>query len=78
VTITVGEILGWPAKADEGAEVGLAHQPSWPFECSVYASNPAVVAEAEEEGAVEASVVYLVEGSQLGYLPGDAMEACGC
>jgi hypothetical protein len=37
-----------------------------------------VVAEAEEEGAGEAPVVYVVEGSQRGYLPGDANEAYGC
>ena len=72
----VAEYLSWPLKADEDAEVGLAHQPSWPFEPSICASYSVVVAEAEEEGASEAPMVYVVEGSQRGYLPGDAKEAC--
>ena len=62
---------------EEDAEARLAHQPSWPSEYSIFTSNPVVVAEAEES-AGEAPMVYLVEGSQLGYLPGDAKEACGC
>ena len=62
---------------EEDAEARLAHQPLWPSEYSIFTSNPVVVAEAEES-AGEAPMVYLVEGSQLGYLPGDAKEACGC
>jgi hypothetical protein len=58
------------------AEVRLAMQPSWPFEYSIMEVVPL---EPDEEAPAdeEVKVVYLTEGSQLGYLPGEASEAIG-
>ena len=59
------------------AEVRLAMQPSWPFEYSI---SDVVPLEPDEEAPAdeyEVKVVYLTEGSQLGYLPGEASEAIG-
>lgn len=74
MAITVGELMDWLAELDEDAEVRLAHQPSCPFEYSLDGFNPVVTAAGG--GDCETPVVYLVEGNQLGYLPGEAMEAC--
>jgi len=69
------------------AEVRLAMQPSWPFEYSISDVIPLepIEEELDEEEKREddpefddtIKVVYLVEGSQLGYLPGEASEAIG-
>lgn len=64
------------------AEVRLAMQPSWPFEYSIHDVVPLEPNEEDfdedlEEDEQPIKVVYLVEGSQLGYLPGDAQEAIG-
>ena len=50
-------------------EVRFASQPSWPFEYSIL---NAVLAHVDEE-----DVIYLEEGSQLGYLPREAKEELG-
>jgi hypothetical protein len=52
-------------------------QPSWPFEYSISSvelidNNP----EDSDEGELDA-IVYLVEGTQLGYLPGNVCEEIG-
>ena len=50
---------------DPEAEVRIAQQPSWPFEYDV-------------NGVVEiGGKVWLVEGDQLGYLPGQVKDAIG-
>ena len=73
------------------AEVRLAMQPSWPFEYSIADVIPLEPSEEEPEDIEEGEgrgfddpefddaikVVYLTEGSQLGYLPGAAIEAIG-
>jgi len=76
-------------RVSEDAEVRFASQPSWPFEYSirdVYALNKderrALAYENgdyhggfdEEEIEEQDDVVYLEEGCQLGYLPGEAKE----
>ncbi len=76
MAVTVGELMGWLEEMPEDAEVRLAHQPSWPFEDEIDAFNPVVVAD-DDRTEENTAVVYLVEGSQLGYLPGAAKEACG-
>ncbi len=83
--VTVEELMDRLSEMPPEAEVRLAHQPSWPFEYSVDGWNPVVAVESggdDGEGPRAGSgqgetVVYLVEGTQLGYLPGDAAEACG-
>ena len=74
---------------DENAEVRFASQPSWPFEYSirgVHALNKderrALAYENgdyhdgfdDEELEEQDDVVYLEEGCQLGYLPGEAKQ----
>lgn len=67
-------------------EVRLAQQPRWAFEYSigeVEATEAVLVGDPDEDGepATEADarppVVYIAEGSQLGYLPAQAAEALG-
>lgn len=60
----------------DDAEVRLAMQPSWPFEYSI---GDVIPIEPDEEAPAdeEIQVVYLVEGSQLGYLPKEASDAIG-
>ena len=55
------------AQGYENAEVRLAMQPSWPMEYSIDAN-------ATESSDVVEDVVYLFEGSQIGYLPAEAAE----
>ena len=74
----VRELMELLEGMDPDAEVRFASQPSWPFE---YAINEVVEigppdedeADEDEElpdfGDEPTSVVYLVEGTQLGYLP---------
>ena len=66
-------------------DVRIAHQPSWPFEYEIN-SVEAVDLNAdsghpdeghEDSEEPDALVVYLAEGSQLGYLPGAAVNALG-
>ncbi|MCU0928810.1 MAG: hypothetical protein MUE62_06360 [Burkholderiaceae bacterium] len=73
----------------ENTEVRIAHQPSWPFEYGI----GEVVAGSEgddddgdddpREGGAQRDdddtpvVVYIGEGTQLGYLPGNASRALG-
>lgn len=55
--MTVEELIQELQYVDRNLEVNFASQPSWPFEYSV-------------SGVVESEgKVWLVEGSQLGYLP---------
>jgi len=66
----------------DDAEVRLAMQPSWPFEYSIGDVIPIEPDEEDfdedlEEDEQPIKVVYLTEGSQLGYLPGNATEAIG-
>src|SRR6266545_1957002 len=63
---------------DEDTPVRLAHQPSWPFEYAVraVATVPDVPTE-PWHGERQEQVVYLVEGEQTRYLPGEVAEAIG-
>lgn len=56
------------------ANVHLAFQRNWPLEYSV---SQVVVTEVVDERDGVQQVVYIGEGSQLGYLPGVAREALG-
>lgn len=52
-------------------EVRFASQPSWPFEYSI---DSVVSVTPEDE---EYPVIYLTEGTQLGYLPGNVKDEIG-
>ena len=75
------------AGEDNDPEVRFAGQPNWPFEysvASVIMVDPTEPGWGEEEGEEKLDfettgkeVVYLVEGSQLGYLPGNVKDECG-
>lgn len=83
MSMTVGELLDILEGLDENAEVRIAHQPAWAFE---YEINDVVPVEPvdEEDTAYRnngngngATVVYLVDGRQLGYLPSEAARQIG-
>ena len=67
--MTVSELKEILEHYDDDMEVRFASQPSWPFEYSIL---DAVLAHVDEE-----VVIYLEEGSQLGYLPREAKEELG-
>jgi hypothetical protein len=71
--MTVQELMDLLEDLDPEAEVRMAQQPSWPFEYSISdVMQPEPPAEEDRP-----NVVYLVEGSQLGYLPGYVTEDLG-
>ena len=68
------EELKWAIENNNGEdiEVRMAQQPKWPFEYSI---NAAVTVNLNQESDEPNEwVVYLEEGSQLGYLPTEASE----
>ena len=79
--MTVGELMETLEQFDPYSEVRLAMQPAWPFEYSISDVVPIIEDEiVDEEDAEEAEqnipdspkkddIVYLVEGTQIGYLP---------
>lgn len=70
--MTVGELKEMLEDLDEDIEVRLAMQPAWPFEydiASLEVIEGEITEEVEEEGLIPETVVYLVEGTQIGYLP---------
>jgi hypothetical protein len=72
IAFTVSDLLEELEQFDPDAEVRLATQPSWPFEWSLSNTDPAV--EVDLDGQ---PVVYLVEGTQLGYLPAAVRDQLG-
>ena len=73
--MTVADLIWQLEQMNPEAEVRFASQPSWPFEndidsvVSVEVENPRTGEEVE--------VVYLEEGRQIGYLPGEAKRELG-
>jgi len=67
--MTVAQLIEELQQMNPDAQVRFASQPSWPFEYSI-ASVVSVEVE-NRRTYVEEEVVYLEEGSQLGYLPGE-------
>ena len=63
--MTVAELIEELEYMDQDTEVRFASQPSWPFEYSISS-----VVEVDVDDSTP--VVYLEEGSQLGYLPTEA------
>ena len=68
--MTVQELINELNYVNPDAVIRFASQPRWPFEYSF--SGPVEVE--DEEGF---PTVYLVEGSQLGYLPGNVRDEIG-
>ncbi len=83
--MTVAELREMLDGLADDAEVRVAHQPSWPCEyaiAEVVAVDPDQDHDAPRHRAIDdedecATVVYLVEGSQLGYLPGHVATVIG-
>ena len=67
--MTVAELIEELKYMEQDAEVRFASQPSWPFE---YDISGVVEVNVDED-----DVVYLEEGTQLGYLPGEAKDELG-
>ena len=72
--MTVAELLHELENIDPDAEVRLAVQPRWPFEYSV---REVAVVEVNSPKNEDKVTVYLAEGEQLGYLPGNVKDALG-
>ncbi|MDP3453210.1 MAG: hypothetical protein Q8R90_09670 [Bacteroidales bacterium] len=73
--MTVQQLIEELEGMNPEAEVRFASQPSWPFEYSI---DSVAVSNPEAEFDFEpAEVVYLVEGNQIGYLPGHVKEEIG-
>lgn len=91
--MTVEELLNELSELPRCAEVRIASQPNWPFEYSIQgiymvelgdsnddeesAPNPNVSSSDEDEASDEPILIFLAEGSQLGYLPRNARRAIG-
>jgi hypothetical protein len=71
--LTVSRLIEELEDCDPEAEVRLATQPAWPFEWAL-SREPGPAMQVDLEGQ---PVVYLVEGEQLGYLPGTVAEELG-
>ena len=67
--MTVAELIEELKYMEQDAEVRFAQQPSCPFEYDIVG-----VVEVKVD---EDDVVYLEEGRQLGYLPGEAKDELG-
>jgi hypothetical protein len=81
--MTVQELIDALSQMNPNAEVRIAHQPSWPFELSVgsVVSAEDALADPDDEDEPEElpnlEVVWIGEGSQIGYLPGAVKSALG-
>jgi len=72
MAMTVDEMRDYLDGMDGDTEIRFAAQPRWAFEYEI-----AAVEEVESKEAATGTVIYLVEGTQLGYLPGPVAEAIG-
>lgn len=68
--MTVAELIEMLSGMPADAEIRLATQPAWPME---YTVAPTVFADADCDA--DATVVYLAEAKQIGYLPEFAAES---
>jgi hypothetical protein len=81
--MNVGELRELLEGLDDDVEIRLAQQPSWPFEYSIARIEVVDLGDADEDEAdgradaddSDEQIVYIAEGSQLGYLPGAARDA---
>lgn len=73
--MTVGELKDLLDGLDDDVEIRLAMQPAWPFEYSI--DDACLIEREDEKNQREETILYLVEGDQLGYLPGDICDKLG-
>jgi hypothetical protein len=73
--MTVRQLIEELEFMNQDAEIRFASQPNWPFEYSI-ADIVSVDIENRRTGEEE-EVVYLAEGRQIGYLPGEAKDELG-
>jgi len=78
--MTISELIYELQRMPQDAEIRLAMQPAWPFEYSI--GGVVLVSSNESEGFddrehEEEAIVYLSEGSQIGYLSDEAREELG-
>jgi hypothetical protein len=74
---TVGELITALHRYDPTTPVRIASQPSWPFENTI---GQVVGTPQDADGdtaPTEPAVVWLAEGTQVGYLPEAAATALG-
>lgn len=77
--MTVEELMHFLEQFDPDTEVRLAIQPRYPLEYSITSAEEVVIDMATEDNpdAPSIHVIYLTEGHQIGYLPGQAAEQLG-
>jgi len=73
--MTVGEMLDMLEGLDHDMEVRFASQPNYPFEYDI--DNIVIVEVENKRTGGSKEVVYLEEGRQIGYLPGDVSRELG-
>lgn len=80
--MTIEELIRELEGLPQDTEVRFASQPSWPFEYSI-SSVVFIEEEIDNDGSDgednddRQGVLYLVEGGQIGYLPGNVKDEIG-
>jgi hypothetical protein len=82
--MNVGDLKTFLEDLDDDLEVRFASQPAWPFEYDIQDIQIVDLNEnstdeeiEDEEDKSPYDVVYLIEGSQLGYLPSIVKDIIG-
>ena len=73
--MTVQRLIEELEQMNPNAEVRFAAQPNWPFEYDIDSVVQVDVEDRRTDDTTE--VVYLEEGRQIGYLPGEAARELG-
>lgn len=73
----VADLLEILEDANPEAEIRFAAQPSWPMEYTVRDAIVYNEQDGQDINPESADFIYLVEGRQLGYLPGDIKAEAG-
>jgi hypothetical protein len=73
--MTVQRLIEELEQMNPNAEVRFAAQPNWPFEYDIDSVVQVAVEDRRTDDTTE--VVYLEEGRQIGYLPGEAARELG-
>ena len=73
--MTVADLIYELEQLNPEAQVRFASQPNWPFEYSIASVVQVETEDRRTEEVVE--TVYLEEGRQIGYLPGEAKDELG-